>query len=163
MSGVLALLSSLFVHASLMHLAANGFFLWIVGRPVEAVIGSWRFLMVYLCSGVAGNLLHWLSDTGSDVPVIGASGAISGIFAIYLLLFSSTRVADKTLLGFVVSGNLLRILWFFAMWLGIQLITGLVMNGNSMATGIAIWAHIGGFIAGLAFGLLLARPPSTTT
>lgn len=146
---LVTLLTSLFIHINFLHLGANGLFLWIVGRPVESVIGSRRFLLAYLVSGVVGSLAHWLSDTGSLAPVIGASGAISGIFALYLMLFSNTVVADKIIFGRVVSGRWLRTLWFLAMWLGIQLLTGLVMNNSDMATGIAVWAHIGGFIAGL--------------
>lgn len=154
--GAITLVTSQFLHAGMFHLLANMVFLWAVGRPVEWVLGAWRFLALYLLTGVAGGVVQTLVDPMSTIPVVGASGAISGMLAIYAMLFSRSRVASRRVAGLHLSGQVLRVLWFAAAWIGIQLMVAVVFNTGSMG-GVAIWAHIGGFLAGLALGLPFIR------
>lgn len=120
-SAAITLVTSQFLHAGWFHLLANMVFLWAVGRPVEWVLGAKRFLILYLLSGILGGIVQTLVDPLSTVPVVGASGAISGMLAIYALLFSRSRVASRQIAGFQISGQVLRVLWFAAAWIGIQL------------------------------------------
>ncbi|TXG84086.1 MAG: rhomboid family intramembrane serine protease [Sphingomonadales bacterium] len=143
---VATLLTALFLHASWLHLGANMLMLLVVGRPVEWVLGSLWTLVLYILSGIAGGLLQAFADPTSMIPVIGASGAIAGLFGGYAMLFSREKVASRTLLGVWVSGRLLRVLWIAATWIGLQLLLDFSSGGNSL---VAIWAHIGGFLAGL--------------
>jgi len=152
-AGAITLVTSQFLHAGLVHLLANMIFLWAIGRPVEWVIGTGRVVVLYLVTGVAGGLVQTLADPMSTIPVVGASGAISGLLAVYALLFSRSRVATRMLAGFRVPGQVLRVLWFAVAWIGIQLMVAMVFNTGSPG-GVAVWAHIGGFLA----GLVLAAP-----
>lgn len=149
-----ALVSSLFLHASWLHLGANMLMLIVVGRPVEWVLGSFRTLMLYLLSGIAGGLLQAFADPSSMIPIIGASGAIAGLFGGYAMLFSREKVASRSVLGLRVPGRLLRMLWIAATWIGLQLLLDFSSGGNSL---VAIWAHIGGFIVGLLLAPLMMR------
>lgn len=152
-AGAITLVTSQFLHAGLFHLLANMVFLWAIGRPVEWVIGSWRFIALYLATGVVGGIAQTLAEPMSTIPVVGASGGISGLLAIYALLFSRSRVSTRMLAGIRVPGQVLRLLWFAVAWIGIQLMIAVVFNSGAMG-GVAIWAHIGGFLA----GLVLAAP-----
>ncbi len=151
----LTLLTSLFLHAGWFHLAMNLFFLGFVGRFVEWVVGPAKFVALYLAGGLAGGLVQVAVQPESIVPVVGASGAIAAVFAVYAVLFAKRKAASRQLMGISVSGDLLNVLWLAAVWIGLQLLTGVVLNDGT-GGGIAIWAHIGGFV----MGLLLARPLS---
>lgn len=159
-SGALTLVTSQFLHAGTFHLLANMVFLWAVGRPVEWVLGGARYLALYLLTGVLAGILQTLVDPLSTVPVVGASGAISGMLAIYALLFSRSRVASRQIAGIQVSGQTLRVLWFAAAWIGIQLMIAVIFNSGTEG-GVAIWAHIGGFLAGLVLGVPFIRRKRT--
>lgn len=152
-----ALVTSLFLHASWLHLGANMLMLLVIGRPVEWVLGSLWMLALYLVSGIAGGLLQVLVDPSSMIPIIGASGAIAGLFGGYAMLFSREKVASRRVLGLRVSGSLLRMLWIAATWIGLQLLLDFSSGGNSL---VAIWAHIGGFIVGLSLAPLMLRAAS---
>ncbi|MCH8685494.1 rhomboid family intramembrane serine protease [Pedomonas mirosovicensis] len=151
--GAVTLVTSQFLHAGLLHLFANMLFLWAIGRPVEWIIGGGRFVVLYIATGVIGGVAQTLAAPMSTVPVVGASGSISGMLAIYALMFSRSRVSSRVFAGFRVPGHLLRLLWFAIAWIGIQLMIALVFNTGGMG-GVAVWAHIGGFLA----GLVLAAP-----
>lgn len=154
--GAMTLVTSQFLHSGALHLAANMVFLWAVGRPVEWVIGSWRTVVLYFAAGIAGGLVQTLTDPMSTIPVVGASGAISGLLAVYALLFSRSRIPSHVAEGLRVPPQLLRVLWFAAAWIGIQLMVALVFNTGSPG-GVAVWAHIGGFLAGLALAAPFIR------
>lgn len=139
------LVSSIFLHGSWAHLAFNMLFLAWIGRFVEAVLGRWRYLLLFFVSGIVGGLAQVLLDPGSQIPVVGASGAISGVFAAHAMIFG--RTGGK--------GEFARALQLAALWVGLQVATGLVLNTG--VGGIAIGAHVGGFLAGLAVALPLAR------
>ncbi|WP_017672560.1 rhomboid family intramembrane serine protease [Blastomonas sp. AAP53] len=143
--------TSAFLHAGLFHLAMNMLLLVVVGRVVEAALGSERFVLLY-AAGIAGAAaVHYLVDPLSTTPVVGASGAISALLAAYFLLFSRRRPPAIGPLPAVA----VHIAWLLAAWVGINLLSQLAFAGSAL--GIAIWAHIGGFIVGLMLAIPLAR------
>lgn len=153
----LTLVTSLFVHGSWLHLILNLLFLLIVGRMVEWVIGAARLVGLFVIGGIAGGLLQTLMSPDSTLPVIGASGAIAAVFACYATLFATSRANARIVLGIRMSSAFLTALWFAAVWIGLQLMTGAAFNMGG--GGIAIWAHIGGFVAGLLLAQPLTRRP----
>lgn len=139
------LVSSLFLHAGWSHLAFNMIFLFLIGRFTEVLLGRWRYLLLFFVSGIAGGIAQVALDPASTLPVVGASGAISGVFAAHAMIFG--RSGGK--------GELTRALQLAALWIGLQLATGLLFNVGG--GGIAIGAHVGGFLTGLVLALPLAR------
>lgn len=156
--GWATLVTHIFLHAGLVHLAMNMLFLAWIGRQVEWLIGPWRFLGLFLVGGIAGGLAQAAMTPASVLPVVGASGAISAVFATYALAFARDRHAPARLLGLAISAETVRALRYAALWIGLQLLVGVAFNLPGTG-GIAIWAHIGGFMAGLALGLPLVRRP----
>lgn len=151
----LTLVSHMFVHGGLLHLGLNLIFLAWVGRYVEWVAGRGRFLLLYLVAGLVGALAQLLVEPASVQPVVGASGAISGIFGAYVVIFAQHRAQARRLFGLALSSDTLSSLWIAATWIGLQLLTGLVFSGGGF--GIAIWTHIGGFLTGLIVANLWRR------
>lgn len=145
------LLTSMFMHGGWMHLAGNMLFLWIFGDNLEDMFGHVGFLIFYLVSGVAADLAHILPDPNSQVPLVGASGAIAGVMGGYLLLFPKARV--DVLLIFVVFFRVFSLAaWMVLMaWFGMQIFSG--MSTPTEGGGVAYWAHAGGFVAGLVLCL----------
>jgi membrane associated rhomboid family serine protease len=148
---LLTLLTSMFLHGSWLHLLGNMLFLWVFGRNVEDLIGGGRFLVLYLCCGLAAAILQVVTNPYSRVPTIGASGAIAGVMGAYLIKFPRARIV--TLVLFVIFFTTIEIpAWAMLIWwFVIQLFSGL----GSLATtdysggGIAWFAHVGGFVAGM--------------
>jgi membrane associated rhomboid family serine protease len=141
------LFTSMFLHGGFMHLAGNMLYLWVFGNNIEDVCGHGRFLAFYLACGVAAAFAQALPDPGSEIPMIGASGAISGVLGAYLLLFPHARVHVLIWLGLVW----LRTIpagWLLGFWFVFQLVSGLWSDPTQ--PGVAFWAHIGGFVAGMA-------------
>ena len=145
-------ITSLFLHGSWGHILGNALFLWVFGNNVEDVMGRGRFLAFYLLCGLAASAAHILIGPGSPVPTVGASGAISGVMGAYLLLFPTVRV--RMLFWFIIFFRIFAIpawlvlLWWFAM----QLVSGLpdiLSPSPELAGGVAVWAHVGGFAAGV--------------
>jgi len=150
----LTLLTSMFMHGGFAHLFGNMLYLWIFGDNIEDDLGHVRYAAFYLLCGLLASLAHVLTNTGSFIPSLGASGAISGVLGGYLVLHPRRRVHAIVLRGFVtqVPGWVAVGLWFV-----FQLISGIGMLGRgSQAGGVAYAAHIGGFIAGLALVKLFA-------
>jgi len=147
----LTLFTSMFLHAGFIHVAGNMIFLWVFGDNVEDALGHIGFLAFYLICGVAASMLQIVSDPLSLTPNIGASGAIAGVMAAYILLFPRANV--RTLLFAVPFITVTRIsaLLLIALWFLFQAASALIELGLSSAGGggIAFWAHIGGFMAGL--------------
>jgi len=142
---LLTILTSMFLHGGLLHLGGNLLYLWIFGNNVEDVMGRVRFLAFYLLCGLAGALAQIAARPSSQVPMIGASGAIAGILGAYLVMFPAARV--MTLLFFVVFVRVVPVpaLIVLGSWLLVQLI-----NAGQMGPGGVAWfAHLGGFLAGL--------------
>ena len=152
---VATLLTSLFLHAGWLHLIVNLTFLLWIGRHVEAVAGHLRFAAIYLLGGIAGGLLQVAVAPHSTDQVIGASGAIAGVFGAYAVLFARSRLAARRVLGVTIAGEVLTAGWYLATWIALQLLTGLAFNRGG--GGIAIWTHIGGFAVGLVASHLLVR------
>jgi membrane associated rhomboid family serine protease len=141
------ILTSMFLHGSLMHLLGNMLFLWIFGDNLEDIFGHARFVLFYLLSGVAAAGLQVFADPFSQVPMIGASGAIAGVMGGYLLLFPRARV--DILLIIVVFFRIFSVpAWvMLGLWFGFQVLNGLATDTDM--GGIAYWAHAGGFVAGM--------------
>ncbi|WP_417726964.1 rhomboid family intramembrane serine protease [Roseovarius sp.] len=140
------LLTSMFLHGGVMHLAGNMLFLWIFGDNMEDRMGHLPYLAFYLGTGIAAGLAQILGGPGSMVPTVGASGAIAGVMGGYLLLFPKARV--DILLIFFVFFRVITIpaAIMLALWFVFQIVAGL--GSNSEMGGIAYWAHAGGFVAG---------------
>jgi len=143
---VMTLVTSMFLHGGWMHLIGNMLYLWVFGNNIEDVMGHGRFILFYVACGVLATLSHAITDATSQIPMVGASGAISGVLGAYVLLFprahvlvlipgiGMTRVAAGVVLG---------------MWFVTQLISGGI-NMGARGGGVAFFAHIGGFVAGMA-------------
>jgi membrane associated rhomboid family serine protease len=140
------LLTTMFLHGGWMHLGGNMLYLWIFGDNIEKLVGHARFLFFYLACGVAASVAHILFNSGSSVPAVGASGAISGVLGGYLLLFPRNRVRVLTRGGVAAVPASLML----GLWILIQFVNGLGSFANTPETGgVAYMAHIGGFVAGL--------------
>lgn len=142
-----SVMTSMFLHAGLLHLAANMLFLWIFGANVEEAIGKLRFLALYLLGGAAAALTHASMAATSRVPMIGASGAVAGILGAYLLLFPGALVRVLFWVLIFVRIALVPALWWILGWLAMQI--GAAALADPAMPGVAWYAHIGGFIAGL--------------
>lgn len=143
----LTIFSSMFLHGGLLHLVGNMLYLWIFGNNVEDAMGHGRFLLFYLVCGTAAALAMAYIDPASRVPMIGASGAISGVLAAYVLLYPQSRVTVIVPLGIILYPFAIAAVWVVGFWFLLQLISaGLATPGQP---GTAWWAHVGGFIAGL--------------
>lgn len=154
-AAALTLVTHQFLHAGWTHLALNMVFLAWVGRYVEWIGGKWGLAMLFLLGGIAGAALQVAAAPMSTVPVVGASGAIAAVFGAYATIFARGTSTARRVLGVNIPGETLNLLWLAAAWIGLQLLTGYVFNTDG--AGIAIWAHIGGFITGLLLGRPLAR------
>src|SRR5690606_31324168 len=149
------LFTSMFLHGSFMHLAGDLLCLWVFGNNIEDVCGHGRFIVFYLLCGLAAAFTQALPNPESEVPMIGASGAISGVLGAYLLLFPHARV--RVLVPFFIfwvyevpAG------WLLGFWFVFQLLSGL--GADVSQGGVAFWAHIGGFVAGMALIFVFRDP-----
>jgi membrane associated rhomboid family serine protease len=145
---ILTPLSSALLHGGVLHIVFNVIVLLFIGRQLEAPLGPKAMAVLLLVGAYGGALAQFLADPQSAVPMIGASGAISALIAVYALIFSRSKASA---IG-PIPGHWVRALWLAAAWIGLQLLIGFAGGGGFGA--IAIWAHVGGFLA----GLLLARP-----
>ena len=144
-------ITSMFLHGGWGHILGNALFLWVFGNNIEDSMGHLRFLVFYLVCGVAAALAHVLVDPASPVPTVGASGAISGVLGAYLVLYPRVRV--KTLVPIIVFFTIVRLpAWaILLLWFGYQVIAGLpqlLTVPQEVSGGVAVWAHVGGFVAG---------------
>ncbi|MBI5708760.1 MAG: rhomboid family intramembrane serine protease [Candidatus Eisenbacteria bacterium] len=149
----LTLLTSMFLHGGWSHLIGNMWYLWIFGDNVEDRLGHVRFLLFYLASGVVAGLLHFLTHSASELPTVGASGAIAGVLGAYTVAFPRARVVTLIPLFPFFQIVALPAFLVLGLWFVLQFVLGLGALGGSTGGGIAWWAHIGGF----AFGWLAMR------
>jgi membrane associated rhomboid family serine protease len=149
---------SMFLHGGWAHLIGNMLYLWIFGDNVEDRLGHVRFILFYLACGWVATLAHGYANPESTVPSIGASGAIAGVLGAYLVVFPRARVLTLVPLGFFIRLTELPALVVLGFWFVIQIFSGTASLGSRTAqtTGVAWWAHIGGFVAGLAVGVVVA-------
>lgn len=145
------LFSSMFIHGGFWHILGNMLYLWIFGDNVEDAFGHIGFLIMYLISGLAGSAIHILTSLGSKIPTIGASGAISGVLGAYFILYPRAQVLALVPVFFFIRFMALPAFLFLGFWFILQLLYGAGSLG--VGTGVAWFAHIGGFVAGalLAF------------
>ena len=153
--------TSMFIHGGLMHFIGNMLFLWVFGDNIEDTFGHLKYLAFYLVAGVLATLSHYAIDMGSQTPLVGASGAISGVLGAYLVLYPSNRIRTL-IIYFLITVVELRAAWLLLIWIGLQVIQGMLSIGVSDQVSTAFFAHIGGFVAGAAVGFIvktLWRPP----
>ena len=152
------LVTSQFLHGGILHLAANMLYLWIFADNVEDRLGHGRFFLLYVGSGMAAAVAQLLLSPRSSVPMVGASGAIAGVLGAYLLMFPSARIVTLIPLGFVWETVQLPAFLFLGLWFVLQWVQGLSTIGQvADVGGVAFWAHIGGFAAGM-MGAAVFRP-----
>jgi len=150
------LITSMFLHGSWMHLLGNMWFLWLFGNNVEDAMGRPRFVVFYLVCGLAAALAQVVTNPASAVPMVGASGAISGVMGGYLVLFPHVRVFALVWLGFLVTSVALPAWLMLVYWFALQFVSGLAVFGGDVG-GVAFGAHVGGFVVGLILVKLFAR------
>lgn len=153
------IVTSLFLHGGLFHLISNMWALWIFGDNVEDLMGHSRFLVFYLLCGVIANLSHFLFNAASSIPAIGASGAIAGVMGAYVVMFPFSRIVTLVPLLFIpLFFNIPAVIYLF-IWFFSQLYSGAVYSliDGRMVGGIAWWAHVGGFMAGVLLHKLFRR------
>jgi len=151
----LPLLTSIFLHSGLMHLAGNMLFLWVFGDNVEDYFGHLGYLVFYLVCGVGSGLIHVLFNLGSRIPAVGASGAISGVMGAYAVLYPGHRILTFFFI-FLIPVPAILILGY---WFVIQFLEGVggIGMGVRGGGGVAIWAHIGGFVMGVLITLMVKK------
>jgi membrane associated rhomboid family serine protease len=147
--------TSMFLHGGLMHLVGNMLFLWIFGNNVEEALGRGRFLLFYLLCGLAAALAQALANPGSEVPMIGASGAIGGVLGAYIVLHPHANV--RVFVWFLIFIRLINVpAWILlGLWFAMQVFSGLATPGGE--AGVAFWAHVGGFVTGIALIFVMHR------
>ena len=150
--------SSMFMHGGLGHLMSNMWFLHVFGDNVEDALGHVRYVLFYLFTGVIAVLAHAFIQPDSALPLVGASGAISGVLGGYILLYPRARVVTFVPIIFFFE---LPAFFFILIWFGMQVLSGWGSLSSTETAGIAFFAHIGGFVAGVAFLLLGGRPKRT--
>lgn len=145
-TAILPLFTSMFLHASPLHVAGNMLFLWIFGDNVEDYLGHFRYLVFYLLSGVAAGVTHILLNANSRIPSVGASGAIAGVMGAYFILYPKARV----LTWFFVFVLWLPAWLILGYWFLLNFLSGAASSAEIQASGgVAFWAHVGGFVAGV--------------
>jgi len=153
------LFTSMFLHADLLHLGGNMLFLYIFGDNVEDAFGHRRYLVFYLLSGIAADMAFlWTQLISGNakallIPTIGASGAIAGVLGAYFILYPRARILTLVLIWWIYIVPIPAV-FFLGFWFAYQLLYGMLTLGIEAVTGIAYWAHIGGFVAGIFFGLI---------
>ncbi len=145
------ILTSMFLHAGFLHIAGNMLYLWIFGNNIEDAMGHAKFTLFYLVCGVAAALTMLAMDPSSRTPIVGASGAISGVLAAYMLLYPRARV--HVVVPLIFYAFWVRAVWVVGIWFALQLVTAVMTPPSEPGT--AWWAHVGGFAAGLVLTPLL--------
>jgi membrane associated rhomboid family serine protease len=151
------LLTSMFLHGSWMHLLGNMWFLWLFGNNIEDSMTRPRFVAFYLLTGLAAALAQVAANPASGVPMVGASGAISGVMGAYLVLFPRVRVFTMVPLGFFITSMALPAWAMLIYWAFLQAVGGFTSIVDEQAGGVAFWAHLGGFVAGVVLVKLFER------
>jgi membrane associated rhomboid family serine protease len=149
-------ITSMFLHGSWMHLLGNMWFLWLFGNNIEDSMTRPRFIAFYLLTGLAAALAQVIADPASAIPMVGASGAISGVMGAYLVLFPRVRVFTLVPLGIIITSIALPAWAMLIYWAVLQLFGGFTSIVGEQAGGVAFWAHLGGFIAGVVLARLFA-------
>ena len=149
--------TSMFMHAGLAHLGGNMLYLWIFGDNVEDSMGHGRFLLFYLIGGLVASLAHIFTNPASQIPTVGASGAIAAVLGAYLVLYPNSRVLTIIPLGFFLRMTMIPAAIVLGLWFVLQLFSGVLSMGGPDVGGVAFWAHIGGFVAGVILAKIFAK------
>jgi Uncharacterized membrane protein (homolog of Drosophila rhomboid) len=160
-SPIATIFTSMFLHCGLLHVGGNMLYLWIFGDNVEDTLGHFRFIIFYLLSGLAAALAQTAIAPSSMIPMIGASGAVAGVLGAYLVLFPHARILTLLIIGFFVRLVYIPAVVVLGFWAVVQFFSGFmtlgVATGGEPGGGVAFWAHVGGFVAGIV--LLFALRP----
>ncbi len=151
----LTIFTSMFMHGGFMHLAGNMLYLWIFGNNVEDSMGHTRFIVFYVLCGIGAAMAQAFADPGSEVPMIGASGAIGGVLGAYFLLHPNARVLVVIPLGIIIHPMRIPAFVVLGLWFVFQLFAGGVPTEGG--GGVAYWAHVGGFVAGALLVIVFKR------
>jgi membrane associated rhomboid family serine protease len=152
-------LTSMFLHGGWLHIIGNMWSLWIFGDNVEDVMGRWRFVAFYLLTGLAAGVTHWFTNADSVVPTVGASGAIAGVLGAYLVLFPRSRIITVLPILFLPFFFELPAVVYLLFWFLSQVLSGTLSGLSSDDVGgVAWWAHVGGFAAGVLLHRLFLLP-----
>jgi rhomboid family protein len=155
---MLTVFTSMFVHGGLLHVGGNMLYLWIFGKSVEDSMGHGRFLLFYLVCGLAAAAAQYLQDPASTIPMVGASGAVSGTLGAYLLLHPRARIWTLVVFGFFARVVPVPALVVLGFWVVLQVVNGVFTSARGGAGGVAFFAHLGGFVAGLLLLGVFRRP-----
>lgn len=139
--------TAMFLHGGLLHLGGNMLYLWIFGNNIEEAMGHVKFTLFYFASGIAAALAMAFVDASSEIPMVGASGAISGVLGAYMLLYPRARVHVIIPLGIIFYPLWIRAVWVVGVWFAMQLLSAAFTDPTQPGT--AFWAHVGGFAAGI--------------
>lgn len=155
---ILPLISAMFLHGGWVHVIGNMWFLWIFGDNVEDRIGHTRFLFFYILCGILATAGHIFINPASQLPLVGASGAIAGVMGAYFILFPRSRILTAVFLLIIFTVVEIRAVYFLAIWILFQLLSGAAEIGTASQTGgVAWWAHLGGFISGAVLVFLFRK------
>jgi membrane associated rhomboid family serine protease len=151
------LITNMFLHAGWLHLIGNMLFLWVFADNIESVIGKFPFILFYFGGGIAASAAHIFFNMNSSIPVVGASGAISAVLGAYLVMFPASRV--RVFFIIFLRSYYMPALYFLGIWGIQQFINGFIsiVPTSAYSSGVAWWAHIGGFIFGIVAGFLIRR------
>lgn len=152
----LPLMSNLFLHGGWMHIIGNLWFLFLFGRTSEGCLGHLKYFIFYLVCGIAANLVQIAFDPDSAIPVIGASGAISGILGSYIFCFPRARISTLIPIFFFFTVVEIPALIFIGIWFLLQVYQG-TLSASMAGSNVAWWAHVGGFLAGIGLNVILNR------
>ncbi len=150
--------TSMFMHAGLAHIGGNMLYLWIFGDNVEDRLGSVRYLIFYILGGFIASLAHIITNPSSQVPTVGASGAIAAVLGAYLVLYPRQRVLTLIPLGFFLRLTMLPASLVLGVWFLLQFFQGVMTIGGPDVGGVAFWAHIGGFVSGVLLAQIFKKP-----
>ena len=153
-----AVLTSMFMHGGWMHLIGNMWFLWVFGNNIEDSMGHSRFVFFYVLCGIAAAVAQVVTDQHGRVPMVGASGAISGVMGAYLVLYPRVRVHTLLVLGVFITRVAVPAYAMLGYWFVLQLLLGTAGTLSKVQGGVAFWAHVGGFVAGLVLIKLFTNP-----
>ncbi len=158
LSTLFPFISSIFLHGNWLHIISNMWFLWIFGDNVEGQIGHLPYLFLYLFSGIAGGFAQYFFMPNSDIPMLGASGAVAGALGAYFYYFPNHKIRTFVIFfGFISMTNINASL-MLGYWLILQIFSGATsLSLASSEGGVAFWAHVGGFFTGLIMGLIFAK------
>jgi membrane associated rhomboid family serine protease len=151
------ILTSMFMHGGLAHIGGNMLYLWIFGDNIEDAMGHFRYLFFYLLGGFLAAAAHIITDPTSTVPTVGASGAIAAVLGAYIILYPRARILTLIIFGFFIRMTMVPAIIVLGLWFVLQLFQGvLTLGAPANMGGVAVWAHIGGFVAGMLLIKLFA-------